>query len=95
MKTKRLGRTDIQVTIVGLGTAFTGIPVMNPSAVGYEELVEDMDEALGVRTVHAALEAGCNLIDTAALYGGGRSERLIGRALRERPDLAEGVSRYD
>jgi D-threo-aldose 1-dehydrogenase len=47
-----------------------------------------MDEALGVRTIHAAIEAGMTLIDTAILYGGTASEAIIGRALRERPDLA-------
>jgi D-threo-aldose 1-dehydrogenase len=54
----------------------------------YEALAQEIDEELGVQTVHAALEAGCTLIDTAALYGGGRCETIIGRALRERPDLA-------
>ena len=45
---------------------------------------DDFDED----PVHAALEHGCTLIDTAALYGARRSEAAIGRALRERPDLA-------
>jgi D-threo-aldose 1-dehydrogenase len=83
-----LGRTGLSVSIVGLGTAFTGIPTLNANAVEYEDIIANMDEELGVRTVHAAIEAGCTLIDTAALYGGGLSERIIGRALRERPDLA-------
>ncbi|MEX1019616.1 MAG: aldo/keto reductase [Litorilinea sp.] len=89
MRTKILGRTGLDVTIVGLGTAFTGIPVLNPNAASYEEIIANMDEDLGVQTVHAALGAGCTLIDTAALYGGGLAERIIGRALRERPELAQ------
>lgn len=89
MRTKTLGRTGLEVSIVGLGTAFTGIPTLNPDAPGYEDLIANMDEDLGVQTVHAAMIAGCTLIDTAALYGGGLSERIVGRALRERPDLAE------
>lgn len=44
-----------------------------------------------VRTVHAALDAGVNLIDTAPLYGHGLSEEIVGRALRERPGAREQV----
>jgi D-threo-aldose 1-dehydrogenase len=90
MRTKTLGRTGLEVSIVGLGTAFLGIPTPEQAAVEYVEPGTRMDEALGVQTVHAALAAGCTLIDTAALYGGTRSEQIIGRALRERPDLAAG-----
>jgi D-threo-aldose 1-dehydrogenase len=90
MRTKTLGRTGIETTIVGLGTAFLGIPTPQLAAVEYDEPGTRMDEVLGVRTVHAALTAGCRLIDTAALYGGTRSEQIIGRARRERPDLAAG-----
>lgn len=88
MRTKTLGRTGLSVTIVGLGTAFTGIPALNPNALGYEDLANDMDMDLGEQTVIAAMEAGCTLIDTAALYGATRCERMIGRALAARPDLA-------
>lgn len=88
MRTKTLGRTGLDVSIVGLGAAFLGMPGLNSPTGGYEELVAHLDEELGVQTVHAALEAGCTLVDTAALYGGGRSEVIIGQALRDRPDLA-------
>lgn len=79
MRTQTLGRTGIEVGIVGLGAAWLGHP----------RGARQIDEPLGAATVHAALEAGCTLIDTAQLYGGGVSERIIGRALRERPDLAQ------
>jgi D-threo-aldose 1-dehydrogenase len=88
---KTLGRTGINVSIVGLGTAFIGIRAIDPSQ-SYEALSATMEEDLGVQAVHVALEAGCTLIDTAALYGGRRSERIIGRALRERPELAAGIT---
>jgi D-threo-aldose 1-dehydrogenase len=88
LRTKTLGRTGLEVSIVGLGTAFLGMHTLDPAAAGYEELVAGLDEELGIQTVLAALEAGCTLVDTAALYGGGRSERIIGRALAARPDLA-------
>jgi aryl-alcohol dehydrogenase-like predicted oxidoreductase len=41
-------------------------------------------DADSLATLHAALDRGCNFIDTAAGYGDGRSERLIGQVLRER-----------
>ena len=98
MKTKILGRTGLEVPIVGLGAAFIGIPTANQAAEEYPEdpnnlqgdefLTSYMEEALGVQTIHAAIEAGSTLIDTAPLYGGTRSETTIGRALKERPDLA-------
>lgn len=80
MKTKTLGRTGIEVSIIGLGTIYIG---SQPS--GYPPR---LDEEMGERTIVAALEAGCTLIDTAPLYGGTVSEKIIGNALRNRPDLA-------
>src|SRR6266702_987256 len=65
---KTLGKTGVEVTTVGIGTAY-----------------------IGLRTIWAALEEGVRLIDTAALYVDSRAERIVGRALRERPDLAAGV----
>ncbi len=40
-------------------------------------------EAISLQALHSALERGCGLIDTAALYGNGHAERLVARALRE------------
>ena len=92
MKSKILGRTGVEVSIVGVGTAFTGIPTIDPAADTYEKLVSTVDIELGVQTIIAGLEAGSTLIDTAALYGGGLSEKIIGLALAERPDLAAGCT---
>ena len=46
-----------------------------------------VDEEVGLQTVLAALDSGVRLLDTAALYLDGVSERLVGEALRQRPDL--------
>jgi D-threo-aldose 1-dehydrogenase len=83
---KRLGKTGVEVTTVGIGTAWIGTrtsPADTMDAV--------VDEDFAVATLQAALEEGIGLIDTAPIYLGLRSERLVARALRERPDLAAGV----
>ena len=94
MKAKTLGRTGIEVSTVGLGTAFLAIPDADDVAGAYDGTgrLFPVDEDLGVATVHAALESGCALIDTAPLYCHTESENMIGRALRERPDLAAGCT---
>ncbi|MCZ6671607.1 MAG: aldo/keto reductase [Verrucomicrobia bacterium] len=67
-----------------MGTGFLG--GRNPSGDPSE-----LDEELGVETVIEAIEAGCSLIDTAPIYGQTKSEVMIGKALRARPDLREGL----
>ncbi len=78
---KFLGKTGVEVTTVGIGTAWIGRSTQDAP----------LDEDLAVQTIWAALENGVNLIDTAALYLDSMSERMVARALRERPDLAKGV----
>jgi len=68
-----LGRTGLTVSRVGLGCSALG---------GVFGAVAE-DEAIG--TVHAALEAGITLFDTAPAYGATRSEHLLGRALQGLP----------
>ena len=73
MEQRVLGRTGRRIGIVGLGAWQIGAdwgPVSDTDALA---------------TLHAAVEAGVTFIDTADVYGDGRSERLIGRLLRERP----------
>ncbi len=74
MRYRPLGRTGIQVSVVGMGCWGIG---------GQWGPVAD-DEA--IRTVYRALDLGVNLFDTADTYGEppGRSEELLGRALRGR-----------
>ena len=85
MKTKILGRTGLEVPIVGLGTVFIG-GQLEGGAPG------ELDEERGIATVEAAMKAGCTLIDTAPLYGATVSEKIIGQALRANPELAKGVT---
>ena len=92
MRTKRLGRTEMRVPVVGIGTAFTGIPTQNDTAVEVDEGQRRLDEELGVKTLVAAIDAGCAFIDTAVLYNRGLSESMIGEALRERPSAKDRIT---
>src|SRR4051812_32450178 len=83
---KVLGKSGVEVTTVGIGTAWIGL---RTPMDGTTE--RHLDEGLALETIWAALEAGVGLIDTAALYLDSRAERIVGRALRERPELAAGV----
>ncbi|MGO9656765.1 MAG: aldo/keto reductase [Acidimicrobiales bacterium] len=73
METRRLGRTGHRVSVIGLGCwQFGG---------DWGDVSEDQAMA----TLHAAADAGVTFFDTADVYGDGRSERLVGRFLHERP----------
>ena len=74
MQTRVLGRTGRPVSVVGLGCWQLG--------GDWGEVTEDQ----GLAVLHAAVDAGVTLLDTADVYGDGRSERLVGRLLAERPD---------
>jgi len=80
VETRTLGRTGRQIGVVGLGCWQLG---------GDWGRVDDAD-ALGV--LHAAVDAGVTFLDTADVYGDGRSETLIGRFLAERPDAGVTVA---
>jgi aryl-alcohol dehydrogenase-like predicted oxidoreductase len=81
LKTTELGNTGLQITRVGYGAWAIG-------GGGWEfGWGPQVDEA-SIETIHRALELGVNWIDTAAAYGFGHSEEVVGRALRgldERP----------
>jgi len=70
-----LGFSQINASVVGLGTWGIG---------GWMWGGVDQDQA--IRAIHAALDHGVNLIDTAPIYGFGLSERIVGQAIRDRRD---------
>jgi aryl-alcohol dehydrogenase-like predicted oxidoreductase len=72
MELRALGRTDMRVSAVSFGAWAIG-GTWGP-----------VDDAESMRALHAAVDAGVNFIDTADVYGDGRSERLVGRLRRER-----------
>jgi aryl-alcohol dehydrogenase-like predicted oxidoreductase len=75
MHYRRLGRTGLEVSEVGYGAWGIG---------GSQWGGAEDDES--VRALHRAIELGVNLIDTALVYGNGRSERLVGQVVRERSE---------
>jgi aryl-alcohol dehydrogenase-like predicted oxidoreductase len=75
METRQLGNSDLQITPVGLGTWAIG-------GAGYEFAWGPQDDQASVEAIHRALELGVNWIDTAAVYGLGHSEEIVGRALQ-------------
>lgn len=86
MKYRRLGDSELQVSVVALGCgSFGGLGAM-PEFVG---MGENEHEARAL--LDAALDHGVNLLDTANSYGGGRSEEWIGRWLRDRRSVRDDL----
>ena len=86
---RKLGDSDLNVSVVGLGTWGMGGDAWVSSG--------EADDDLSIETLHAGIEAGINLIDTAQTYGKGHSETVVGRALkgyRDRVILATKCANY-
>jgi aryl-alcohol dehydrogenase-like predicted oxidoreductase len=76
MRTRRLGTTDLDITVIGLGAWAIGGP-------GYAYGWGSQDDRDSIAAIHRAVERGVNWIDTAPVYGLGRSERVVAQALAE------------
>jgi aryl-alcohol dehydrogenase-like predicted oxidoreductase len=78
---RRLGRSNIEVTAMGLGCwAMGGSWIYDNEPAGWGQV----DDAESIRAIHYALDAGINFFDTAANYGCGHSERVLGQAVAGR-----------
>jgi len=95
LNTVQLGKTGLEITRIGFGAWAIG-------GGGWEFGWGPQEDEESVAAIHRALQLGLNWIDTAAAYGFGRSEEVVGRALRgvaERPyvftkcSLLEGPGR--
>ena len=76
MKLRKLGRSDLHLTPVGLGTWAMG-------GGDWKFGWGPQDDAQSIRTIHEALDLGVNWLDTAPVYGLGHCEDIVGRALKE------------
>jgi aryl-alcohol dehydrogenase-like predicted oxidoreductase len=77
MQTRQLGNSDMHITPIGIGAWAMG-------GGGWAFAWGPQDDNESVRAIHAALDAGLNWIDTAAIYGLGHSEEVVARALKGR-----------
>ncbi len=74
MEQRLLGRSGLAVSAIGLG------------CMGMSEFYGATDEAESIATIHRALDLGVTFLDTADMYGVGKNEELVGKAIRDRRD---------
>jgi aryl-alcohol dehydrogenase-like predicted oxidoreductase len=90
MQTRRLGDTDLHLSVIGLGTWAIGGP-------GWKFGWGPQSAKESLATIRQALEVGINWIDTAPLYGLGLAEEMVGKALapvQEKPIIATKCGRF-
>ena len=74
MERRELGKPGLVVSALGLG------------CMGMSDFYGDGDEAESIATIHRAIELSVTFLDTADIYGMGRNEELVGKAIRDRRD---------
>ncbi|MGH8742121.1 MAG: aldo/keto reductase [Burkholderiales bacterium] len=82
MEMRKLGKSPLQVSAIGLG-------LMSMSGV-----YGNADDEQSIGTIHHALERGINHLDSADMYGWGHNEQLLGRALQGRRDKALVATKF-
>jgi aryl-alcohol dehydrogenase-like predicted oxidoreductase len=75
LEKRRLGNSDLEITPIGFGAWAIGGP-------GWEFGWGYQDDRDSIAAIHAALDAGINWIDTAAVYGMGHSEEVVAKAIQ-------------
>ena len=75
MQTRKLGYSELYLTTIGLGTWAMG-------GGDWKFGWGPQDDLASAKAIHAALDLGINWIDTAAIYGHGHAEEVVGRAIK-------------
>jgi aryl-alcohol dehydrogenase-like predicted oxidoreductase len=75
MQKRKLGWTGLELSVIGLGTWAAG-------GAGWKFSWGPQDDNDTVKTIHEAIDMGINWIDTAAVYGLGHSEEVVGKAIK-------------
>ena len=96
MLSRKLGRSGIEVSALGMGCWAIGGPWTfdntrdEPNPAGWGVI----DDRESIRAIHAGLEMGINFFDTAANYGAGHSERVLAEALKGRRENAVIATKF-
>jgi aryl-alcohol dehydrogenase-like predicted oxidoreductase len=88
MLMRRLGKSDLQVSAIGMGCWAIGGPWTweQPGEAPFPAGWGKVDDQESIRAIQTALDLGINFFDTAANYGAGHSEKILGRALDGKRD---------
>ncbi|MBZ0295426.1 MAG: aldo/keto reductase [Anaerolineae bacterium] len=91
MENRRLGRSGLEVSPLGMGCwAIGGLWQFLDIQAGWGEV----DDSESIRAIQYALDSGITFFDTAANYGTGHSERILGQALAGRRDKAVVATKF-
>lgn len=82
MQTRKLGSQGLEVSAIGLG------------CMGMSIAYGERDDEESIRTIHMALDNGVSMLDSADMYGNGKNESLLGKALAGRRDEAIVATKF-